>query len=168
MKPGGALTLLSLRCCSSPSPKKLLTIHFVLAPPGKWTTVKQRVLGKVLYDHRLLRWNRCKALVKVCSSSSPVHWLGNSQMDQLVAQHLPWALQPPGTMALGCQKVRSLQMGTGRPHCLPMSAVSSYGRRPSSARHLHGTDFMPQHSNLGRISTPHETTLTQRGNIIAL
>lgn len=48
-------------------------------------------------------------------------------------------------------------MGTGHPRRLPMSAKNSYGRRPSNARHLHGMDFMPQHSNLRRISTPHKT-----------
>lgn len=158
MKAGGALSLLSLWCCSSPPPKKLLTIHFVLAPPGKRMPVKQRVLGKVLYNCRLLQRKQHRALVELCSSSPPVHWLGNSQTDQPAAQHLPRALQPQGTTGLGCQKARSLPMGTGRPRCLSMSADSSYGKRLSSARQLHGTDFTPQRSNLGRISTAHETT----------
>lgn len=141
-----------------PPPKKLLTIHFVLASPGKQTTVKQRVLGKVLHDHRPLRWKQHKALVELCSSSLPVHWLRNSQTNQPAAQHLPRALQPHGTTGLRCQKARSLLTGTGHPCCLSTSADSSYGRRLSSARHLHGRDFVSQHSNLGRISTPHETT----------
>lgn len=92
MKPGGALSPQSSRCCYSLPSKKLMTSHLVLADSGKGTSVTQRVLGTVPHDCGQL-WEQHQALSELCNSSTPMHWMRNSGMDQLAAQHNPKALQ---------------------------------------------------------------------------